>query len=498
MKRKQLQTTLLLGVLFAALLTWVVFTQRGRVPEKQEAFGLQVRDITKLQVVFGKEQGAKQKPGTTLTLEKSGKDWYITEPIQGLADPQTVEQMLKEFAELKVGRRPDQNPDDPKFGAADPVLTVTGWWAAGAKSATLAIGKEAPLGSKRYAKMEGQQGLYLVPSSLKTTMAKDVDGLRDRRIARVKPEEILRATVAFGEKSVSLERTGGPAESPADPMSAEPSETTDWRLVAPVKAGADGMAVSDLLAAITSAEAVDFAPLPQSPSGYGLDSPQVSITLETKQGTTVISLGKQARVSAKARYGAGTEQRDVVYAERQGRDEVLLLDASLLKSTRKDEIALRDRRVARFKPADVLRLKVETKDRYSFEVARQGQAWRLTSAGGQALQPGRIDSIISELTGLEATSYLDGQPPNLREYGLALPGTVISIWLRGRSEPVKLSFGNRVQGSARVYLQTSEAPHAYEVSDGILKALPKSLQELSELAGMPDMGRFSPPAGPPR
>ncbi len=97
------------GLVFVALLAWVITQERGRVPQEGEAFGLSVDQATKLEV--------KQKDKDELVVEKSGDDWRLVKPIEGLADTDEVERMVKAIAELKPsGSRTGQNLDSKDFG----------------------------------------------------------------------------------------------------------------------------------------------------------------------------------------------------------------------------------------------------------------------------------------------------------------------------------------------------------------------------------------------
>ncbi len=485
---KQYRATIAIGVIFAGLLIWVLATQRGRVPEKEELFGLQFEQITKLQVTQGKEEGEEEEAGSVLTLEKQGDEWYLSEPIKGLADPSTVDSMVKAFAQLEASHRPDTDTTKEEYGLKEPVLTVAGWWANGQQNAVITIGAEAPLGAKRYATIEGREGLFLVPTYFKVSMDKSADDLRDRKLTRIERDEVKQVAIAFDDKAIVAECRGSGGGS-----SEGPDEEREglWQLVAPIKAAADKYILDSVIRAITTAEAAEFADWGKSPTDYGFDKPQATVTLTTKDGkATVFVLGKEIEKEVKKRYGEGTETKQLVYAQREGRDEVLLVESSIVPDVRRDEFALRDKHVVRIEKDKVMRLRVQAKDRYSFEAAKVGDEWQLTTAGGGgiALQTSKIDAILWDVEDLEATSYVEEKPQDLGKYGLTVPQVVLSLSIQGRSKPLKLYFGDQFEADTTIYMRTSEGEQVYTVPNSIIESLPKTREDLKSSETAYDSG----------
>ncbi|MFP3904268.1 MAG: hypothetical protein ACLFWB_08525, partial [Armatimonadota bacterium] len=74
--------TIAAALIFIALAVYIFTSERGRVPEKEELFGLQTRVAQKLEV---------QRPGEEqVVLERRDDRWYVMAPYQGLADQDTA------------------------------------------------------------------------------------------------------------------------------------------------------------------------------------------------------------------------------------------------------------------------------------------------------------------------------------------------------------------------------------------------------------------------
>ena len=103
------RNTIAAGLLFVALLAWVMTNERRRVPEKEEVFGIDAAEVTALTI--------QRKGEEPITLEKRGEDWFITQPFTGLAANEEVERLVKAIAELVPrGTRAGVNLQSPDFG----------------------------------------------------------------------------------------------------------------------------------------------------------------------------------------------------------------------------------------------------------------------------------------------------------------------------------------------------------------------------------------------
>jgi len=85
------------ALVFIAVLVYVFTAERGRVPEKEEIFGLDVADAISLEIVGGDSE---------VLLEKREGTWYVNKPFKGLANETSAEERVRAIAELKpVGKR---------------------------------------------------------------------------------------------------------------------------------------------------------------------------------------------------------------------------------------------------------------------------------------------------------------------------------------------------------------------------------------------------------
>jgi hypothetical protein len=495
--------TLTALVLFAGLLTWVLTKERGRVAEKEEVFRGDIAreaDLVKLEVAKYEntplaadpkapgKMTSQRKQTLNLAFERRGDDWFITAPIQGQADPDQMKTMVKSIVELKPSVRKDEKTDVKEYGLAEPTMEVT-LGLKGGSQVKIAVGANTPVGGKMYATISGKQGLFMVPTSFRTDLDKQPDSVRDKRLARFEKDKVTRVTFTNAAGSVVAEK------------SVKGESKVVWTITNPGPYKGDEWAITSGLNKIADTDAKEFAPNPGDLKAYGLDKPRAQCKIETKDGKSyeVLVGAKTRKKVATSEYSGGAEEKDLVYTMRQGRPEVLLMEASLFDDLNKDLFALRDKHIVDFKREDVLSLKVERKAGLAFSVQRAGSDWMIETPQTAKAQKSKVDDIIWDITDLESKEYVSGTP-DLKAMGLAVPATVMTVRLKG-GKTVTLKFGDEVKvgTEALYYCQSSDSSQVYKVGQLAMKDLPAKYEDLKEgAASTPPSGTLNavPPPAP--
>ena len=106
-----------------------------------------------------------------------------------------------------------------------------------------------------------------------------------------------------------------------------------------------------------------------------------------------------------------------------------------------------------------------------------------TDADINQVLPSRA-AAVGDLTDLEAKEYVE-KAPALSSIGLAVPGTVVTLRLRGGKQ-LKINIGDQVkkEGSEETlyYCTTSDSQQVYKVGEMVVKDLPEKAEELKEEA----------------
>jgi len=457
---KRYQFTLAALLIFAILLAWVLTQERGRVPEKGEIFRLPPEQITKLEISHDDEQ---------LVLEREGKQWYLTKPVRSLADNDKISSMLKSLVQVKPGKRENVDLTNPDYGLDHPVLTVTFHTRAG-RATTIKLGNKSGISTEHFATITGRPELYLVSTSFKMSLEKSADDLRDKKLVHLKKDDVRKLKIERPETTIVAERISK-------------DDTDKWQLLQPVEAAADRFAVEDIVDGIIRAKAASFAERPEDLSGVGLAKPQATVSLTTKDGQEwTFRIGKQIEKEVPKEYGEGTEQKRVVYVDVEQRPQLLLVPTSLLDEVSKSAFDLRDKTIVHFAKEKTVQVKVQSKQKLNFTANKNEDGeWILMAPAGMQAQTSKIDDILWDLHGLRATAFEKEQPEqgDLMEYGLAVPHTVITLKIAGRSKPIKISLGKESEPGVR-YCQTSESEQVYQTNvTTLLKDLPADLKALT-------------------
>lgn len=488
---KQYGRAIIAGIICLVLLGWVLTQERGRAPQQGEAFGLDAKQATGLQVKTATQQ---------LTLTKQGDQWMLVDPIKGWADKDAVERMLKAVAELKpTGSRTDKqiNLNDPKFGLTKPTPTAT--LTVGAKTFTVALGAQTSNGSEYFAKIDNRNDLYFVPANLQTDLTQSPENLRDKALAHFDKDAVQSITLTYADRAVAVQKRGTDQE-------------PQWYLTQPYEAKADEWTAKQLAEKLSSLKADAFAPSP-APAGvnYGFDKPIVKVTVATKDNKQyVITIGGKTQGPPPAPTPGApppAATSEAVYAQLDGRPEVLVIPAIQVSDLKKTDMDLRDKRLVNIDKANVTDLRVERKTGLNFTVRRLADGWQLAEPEAGRAKSTKVDDLLWDLTELEAREFL-GKQTDLKAYGLALPDTTITATVRGQKDPVKIYIGyKKVEGL--YYARTSLSDQVYVIGEMLLVDLPKTVEEIKEPPGAAKPAGASPtpantpmappvPATPPR
>ncbi len=503
--------TIIALLVFVGLLIWVITQERGRVPEEGEVLAKQIHkggeivgiESIKYDLATVLEQREKDEAEADATAEEGaesdatedaasderpddeGKDgkkepvdprkriedrrfamelrddeWWFTKPFKGLVDPDTADKLVKAIERLKPDVREDEDPKQEQFGIDNPSLKVIVRLKKG-REFTITLGDNTPVGAQIYGAIDGLEGLYLIPSMFKTDMEQEPEKARDKKLARFEKEDVERTTLTNAAGTIVAEKT-------------EKGDKVQWNITSPEKYKADEWQVSSTFGKVVEVEAKEFAADPSDLKSYGLDKPRARCKVELKDGKT---------------------EKDMVYALRLGRPEVLLVETTLFDDLNKDLMALRDKRILDFDRERVASVQVTRKDGFGFAVNRAGDEWVIQKPETGPASKTKVDDILWDLNDLEAEEYL-GTNVDLKAKGLAVPQVTITLKLTGK-ETLKIKIGDKVEdkGAASYYCQVEGDKQVYRVREMVMLDLPEKIEDLKPSATGTDPSADDPLSG---
>jgi len=144
--------------------------------------------------------------------------------------------MLSTLSGLSADRVVEDNASNLKQYGLDPPaaeLDITG---KGQGTRQLLLGDDTPTGGDVYATLAGDPRVFTVSSFNKTSLAKSLNDLRDKRLLTVDADKVSRVELLRKGREIEFDRT-----------------KDGWQILKPTSSPADSSAVNDLVRSVTSA-----------------------------------------------------------------------------------------------------------------------------------------------------------------------------------------------------------------------------------------------------
>ena len=378
----------MLLVLFLALGGYAYFIESERSPASEDppaeqAFDIEADAISSLTVTSDN--------GDVTEVNRADTDatsWSVTAPFSASADGNAASAIANSLASMEISRVVETEATDLSvYGLADPAFSVT--FDSENKTETLLIGDETPTGSDRYANIGGTNRVFLIASFLESTFNRSSLDLRDRSLLEFTGTDVTGLTIEHESSTLRFSKTDGA-----------------WTLVEPVQARGDFGLVEGLSGRIGSAEmiAVETESIDSDLGPFGLDKPQMTVTVETENGNHVLVMGNESP--------AGT-----IYSRDASRSLVFTADAALFDELARDINTYRKKELFDFQPFNINGITLTQNDEtYRFEkgAGNDGTSDTTSESLWQQIEPDQevveaiaFDDFLSKLSGLRAESFLN-------------------------------------------------------------------------------------------
>lgn len=248
-------------------------------------------------------------PENDVTLAKVNEDlWNVTTPSLCRADRYRASSLVSRFETAKMEEIVSESPDDLRTYGLDPATYEVSIELEEGSAARLQVGDEN--NGKYYARDVDRPLVFLVASSIVDDINKDASEYRSKRLFEYATYQVTKFQIASadGPDRVYVKRQDEENEEQEARWAETSPESREW----------DRSRVEDLLYKINGTDAEDFMdPQPtQDLASFGLDQPAYTITVWSKEETTVeeVAIGKP--------------DGEYVYAHRKGDDPLLKIETS--------------------------------------------------------------------------------------------------------------------------------------------------------------------------
>jgi hypothetical protein len=403
-----MQSTKLLiaAVLLAALSGAVWYAKRH--PESSDTAKSATASPTLVNVPDAAAQSIdiKKKDGATVTLQRQNAKWAITSPTPFAADQDAATSLVSSLSPATADSVVEDKPSDlSKYGLNTPSLTVTIRQKNG-KSNQIFFGDDVPAGSLVYAKLNGDPKVYAVSSSVKSSLDKNPNDLRDKRLLTFDTNQLTRIELASSKSDAEFGK----------------NSQNEWTIVKPQPYRADNFQVEELLRKLTDAK-MDLS----------------TSTDDTKKNDAAYT-SSQPLATAKLTDSAGTQSLDVrknkddYYAKSSAVAGTFKIASDLGKELEKPLEDFRNKKVFDFGFNDPTKLEVQqsSTDR---TFVRSGTDWKFN---GKTMDAGSVQALIDKLRDLSASKFATA--------GFTTPAATVTVVSNDGKRTEKAEFAKTPEG----------------------------------------------------
>lgn len=428
-------------VIFLALagtLYWSEHRKPGGEPTKASADTAPA--ILKLDQAAIRKVEIRKKDTEPIVLAKnSSGNWQIEQPKAYNADQSTVSALLSSLSSLNSERVVEDKAADLKpYGLDQPgvELDVT---EKDNKSQELLIGDDTPAGGDVYAKLAGDPRIFTMASYNKTSLEKDVNDLRDKRLLTMSPDKISRLELVRKSQTIEFGR-----------------DKDEWQILKPQPLRADTVQVGELVQKLTDAR-MDLSSsdkdAKEAASAFAHGAPIATAKVTDQSGTQQLQVRKD---------------KDTYYAESSVIAGAYKVDSSLGSALDKGLEDFRNKKLFDFGYSDPSKIEMHNGAK-SYYLMKGGSDWW---SNGKKMDADGVDTLVSDLRDLSATKFVDSRfiSPTIELTVTSDDGKRIEKVSIAKSSDGFIA--KRENEPALYYLESSRVDGLAKAADGLKQAPP--------------------------
>jgi hypothetical protein len=430
MKPKGLLIALVLLAGFGGAAIWV-YKHPASDDSKKTAEG----SVKLLTISDDQFQGIKiaKLTGEIIDLKKETGKWRMLAPQQLTLDQDTMGSMQSTISGLTSDKLIEPNATDLKaFGLDQPTLDVTITRKDG-KTDRFLIGDDTPTGSGAYAKLATDARVFTITSTVKSTLDKRPEDLRDKRLMTFDGDKLSR---------VELIAKGAPVEFGKNGQG-------EWTIVKPRPMRADGSSVDGLVAKLKDAKMDLGNPSEDAAKKFANGTKVAVVNVTDAGGSQSIEVRRDAEKN--------------VYAKSSALAGIYKANIDLGDAVDKGADDFRNKKVFDFGFSDPQKV-----DLKGASYVKDGDKWKLA---GKPMDNSTVQNLIDKLRDLAATKFA--------ETGGGSPVFEASVMSNGgkRNEKVVISkqgdqFFAQREGESSIYILDGKAVEDLQKAAADVKEAP--------------------------
>jgi hypothetical protein len=300
-------------------------------------------------------------------------------------------------------------------------------------------------------------GLYLYFIELPGQKAKQQEEEKSQKITTVQIEDVVGIYLNYPKRSTDQE------------ILLEKDSAEKWQLVKPIVAPADQSEVQGLISSVNNMRIERVVEeKAEDLKVYGLDQPEVKVSLKLKDSEEHLLFGDSAPVGS------------TVYVKKAGEDLVRLTDQYNKANLTKTVTDLRKKEVLDINPQQVRRLSLQYSGQ-NFVLEKEDGRWWIKKPVAYRADDDRIVDLLDSLERLQAKDFIDQEPPGLLK-GFKNPRLKVEVDDENtrRSTLSVFQAQDGDQGEKKAYAVTHLERPIYVIDSNVITNFEKDLFDLKD------------------
>jgi hypothetical protein len=378
-----------------------------------------------------KEIKVTKLTGEVIALKKENGKWRMTAPKAQSADQDAAGSMQSTLANLNSDKLVDEKAADlSAYGLGTPTLDIQVVRNDG-KTDHLILGDDTPTGSGAYAKLAGDARVFTVGSSVKSTLDKRPEDLRDKRLLTFDSDKLTR---------VELAGKGQPVEFGKNAQN-------EWAILKPRPLRADGSSVDTLVTKLKDAKMDLGNPTEDAAKKFAGGTKVATVTVTDSGGNQTLEVRR--------------DQEKNVYAKSSAVEGVFKANVDLGDAVDKSVDDFRNKKLFDFGFSDPGKVDVK-----GASYTKEGDKWK---SGAKVMDNTSVQNLIDKLRDLSATKFSE------KGGGTPVFDATVTSNSGKRVEKVAIS----KQGS-QYFAQREGEPSIYELDGKAVDDLLKAASDVKE------------------
>jgi hypothetical protein len=378
----------------------------------------------------------KKRDGTVLTLVHENRKWSLAGKENFPADQDAVSGLAGALAPLSADFLENKPSDLAGYGLTQPALTVTVQRTNG-KSEQVILGDDVPGGSQTYLQRAGDSKVYLAPTSLRSSLDKQVNDLRDKRLMTFDNDKVTRIQLDAKKQTIEFGK----------------NNQNEWQILKPGPYRADSFSVEDLLRKLKDAKM------------------DLSLSADDAKKADAQFAGGQIVATARVTDAAATQtlevrkNKDAYFAKSSAVKGTFKVTADLGTGLDKSIDDFRNKKLFDFGFNDPSKIEIHNGAAASAYV-KSGPDWK---ANGKTMDSASVQSVIDQLRDLSAAKFV--------ETGLTVPTVDITVTSSDGKRVEKVEFSKASDG---YIARRANEPALYQLASKSVDDILKGTKEIKE------------------